>query len=44
MHPLLRFLFIFVEKTEKMKAYIDQNRERFFEELFSLLGIPSISA
>ena len=27
-----------------MKAYIDQNRERFFEELFSLLRIPSISA
>ncbi len=27
-----------------MKAYIEQNRERFFEELFSLLRIPSISA
>lgn len=27
-----------------MKAYIEQNKERFFEELFSLLRIPSISA
>ena len=27
-----------------MKQYIQQNRERFFEELFSLLRIPSISA
>ena len=27
-----------------MKAYIEQNRDRFFEELFSLLRIPSISA
>lgn len=27
-----------------MKQYIDLNRERFFEELFSLLRIPSISA
>ncbi len=27
-----------------MKEYIQQNRERFFEELFSLLRIPSISA
>lgn len=27
-----------------MKTYIEQNRERFFEELFSLLRIPSISA
>ena len=27
-----------------MKEYIEQNRERFFEELFSLLRIPSISA
>ena len=27
-----------------MKAYIEKNRERFFEELFSLLRIPSISA
>ena len=27
-----------------MKQYIHQNRERFFEELFSLLRIPSISA
>lgn len=27
-----------------MKAYIEQNRERFFEELFSLLRIPSVSA
>ncbi|MBQ9818788.1 MAG: dipeptidase [Bacteroidales bacterium] len=27
-----------------MKAYIEANRQRFFEELFSLLRIPSISA
>lgn len=27
-----------------MQAYIDQNNERFLEELFSLLRIPSISA
>jgi len=27
-----------------MKKYIEDNRERFFEELFSLLRIPSISA
>ncbi|MBR3075614.1 MAG: dipeptidase [Bacteroidales bacterium] len=27
-----------------MKEYIQQNKERFFEELFSLLRIPSVSA
>lgn len=27
-----------------MKQYIEENRERFFEELFSILRIPSISA
>ena len=27
-----------------MKKYIAQNKERFFEELFSLLRIPSVSA
>ena len=27
-----------------MRQYIEQNRERFFEELFSVLRIPSISA
>jgi len=27
-----------------MKQYIQQNKERFFEELFSILRIPSISA
>lgn len=27
-----------------MKAYIQANRERFFEELFSLLRIPSVSS
>jgi len=27
-----------------MKEYIEQNRERFFDELFSLLRIPSVSA
>ncbi len=29
---------------EKTKAFIDANRERFLEELFELLRIPSISA
>ena len=27
-----------------MKEYIQENKDRFFEELFSLLRIPSISA
>ena len=27
-----------------MKTYIAANKERFFEELFSLLRIPSVSA
>ena len=27
-----------------MKEYIAENRERFFEELFSLLRIPSVSS
>ena len=27
-----------------MKEYIEQNKERFFEELFSVLRIPSVSA
>ena len=27
-----------------MEQYIEQNKDRFFEELFSLLRIPSISA
>ena len=27
-----------------MKEYIEQNKERFFDELFSLLRIPSVSA
>ncbi|MBP9998765.1 MAG: dipeptidase [Bacteroidales bacterium] len=27
-----------------MKKYIDENKDRFFEELFSLLRIPSVSA
>lgn len=29
---------------ENVKNYIEQNKERFFEELFSLLRIPSVSA
>ena len=27
-----------------MKAYIEENKDRFLEELFSLLRIPSVSA
>ena len=27
-----------------MKQYIEQNRDRFLEELFSLIRIPSISS
>ena len=27
-----------------MKDYIEANRERFFDELFSLLRIPSVSS
>ena len=27
-----------------MKSYIKENKERFFQELFSLLRIPSVSA
>ena len=27
-----------------MKEYIEANKDRFFEELFSLLRIPSVSA
>ena len=27
-----------------MKEYIEQNKERFYEELFSILRIPSVSA
>ena len=27
-----------------MKQYIEANKERFFEELFSILRIPSVSS
>lgn len=27
-----------------MKEYIEQNRERFLQELFTILRIPSVSA
>ena len=27
-----------------MKEYIEKNKERFFQELFSLLRIPSVSS
>ena len=40
-----------IEKTQTMgnrlsavRQYIDVNRERFYEELFTLLRIPSVSA
>lgn len=43
--PLCAIFSIFTTlKTKKMKKYIEQNRERFFEELISILRIPSISA
>ena len=29
---------------EKVKSYIDTNKERFLEELFGLIRIPSISS
>src|SRR3546814_996068 len=29
---------------EKIKAYIDKNKERFLNELFDMLKIPSVSA
>jgi len=29
---------------EKIKAYVDENRQRFLDELFELIRIPSISA
>lgn len=32
------------DKLRTMKQYIEENRERFFQELFSILRIPSISA
>ena len=37
-------IFVKRKKRKGMKEYIQENRERFFEELFSLLRIPSISA
>lgn len=42
--PLLLAIFVKRKKRKGMKEYIQENRERFFEELFSLLRIPSISA
>lgn len=32
------------EKLKEIKQYIEENRERFFDELFSILRIPSVSA
>ena len=31
-------------KTTGIKEYIENNKERFFDELFSLMRIPSVSA
>lgn len=42
--PLLLAIFVKRKKRKGMKEYIQENREQFFEELFSLLRIPSISA
>ena len=30
--------------TADIKQYIEENKDRFFEELFSLMRIPSVSA
>ena len=35
---------IFTQNPVTMKSYIKENKERFFQELFSLLRIPSVSA
>ena len=46
-HPSVRYLYRLTKTEsvmEKVKRYIDEHRERFVEELFSLLRIPSISA
>lgn len=32
------------EQLKEIKQYIEENRERFFDELFSILRIPSVSA
>lgn len=32
------------EQLKEIKRYIEENRERFFDELFSILRIPSVSA
>ena len=31
-------------RLSAVRQYIDENRERFYEELFTLLRIPSVSA
>ena len=38
------FLYLSTYKTYIMKSYISQNKDRFLEELFDLLRIPSVSA
>ena len=38
------FVKIGIKIINHMKQYIEKNRERFLEELFSLLRIPSVSS
>ena len=44
MSGLFLYLYARLISYAIMKQYIEQNKERFFDELFSVLRIPSISA
>jgi len=44
MSGLFLYLYARLISYAIMKQYIEQNKERFFQELFSILRIPSISA